>query len=312
MSASYVAPLQQSWARMQRLLFRPFRLDFWFTLGFAAFLSEGVNHFGGGGGGPGKRIGAHAVGVPFRDVVRGVAAFLLHPVWGALLICLVVFATVVLLLFMWISSRGKFIFLDDVLHERSAIVEPWKRFAREGNSLFVFWVAMSMLSVCAVVGISLPLIPALLTAAATGEGWPLVLGLIVSWWVAAMIPLLLVVGYTHIFLFQFVVPIMYRDHLGVLDAWGRFFSLFKKNVVSFLAFGLFFLLLLLASWVAIMVVGFSTCCIGFVLVAIPYISSVVLLPIDVLFRGLGPDFLGQFGPEWAIQGKAPAAPPPAP
>jgi hypothetical protein len=59
---------------------------------------------------------------------------------------------------------------------------------------------------------------------------------------------------------------------------------------------------------AIVVAGFSTCCIGFLLMAIPYVSSVVLLPVDVLFRGLGPDFLAQFGPQWAITG-APATPP---
>ena len=47
MNVSYTMPLQQSWARMVRMLFRPFRLESWLTVGFAAFLSEYLSHFGG-------------------------------------------------------------------------------------------------------------------------------------------------------------------------------------------------------------------------------------------------------------------------
>jgi hypothetical protein len=286
------------------MLFRPFRIDFWLVLGFAAFLSEGLTHSGGGGGrggGPG-RFGMHERGVAFREVLRHVASFLLHPVWGVVILCIVVLALTALLVFMWISSRGKFIFLDDVIHERSAIVEPWKQFKREGNALFVFWLVLSMASAAAVIGISLPLIPAVLHAAATGEGWPLVLGIALSWWVGVMVPLILVVAYTHLFLFEFVVPIMYRNRIGVLAGWSRFMALFRQHIGSFLAFGVLYLGLVLALAVTVMVVGLSTCCIGFVIMGLPYVGSVVLLPVHVLFRGLGPDFLAQFGPEWAAKG----------
>ena len=45
---------------------------------------------------------------------------------------------VVLLLFLWLSSRGKFIFLDDVVSGQARIVEPWNRFKRLGDSLFLW------------------------------------------------------------------------------------------------------------------------------------------------------------------------------
>jgi hypothetical protein len=289
------------------MLFKPFRFDFWLVLGFAAFLSEGLTHSGGGGGGGGGRFGVHERGAAFREVVRHVAGFLLHPVWGALIVCILVLVAIALLVFMWISSRGKFIFLDGVVHERAAIVEPWKRFAREGNSLFVFWLLLSIASGAAVVGLSLPLIPAVLNAAATGEGWPLVIAIALSWWAAAMVPLILLIAYTHLLLFQFVVPIMYRNRIGVLAAWGRFLALFQRNAGSFLAYGVFYLALLIGFAVVAGIVGFSTCCIGFLLMGLPYVGSVLLLPVHVLFRGLGPDFLAQFGAEWAAIQPSPQA-----
>ena len=40
MGVSYIEPLQRAWARAERMLFKPFRLEMWLVLGFAAFLSE--------------------------------------------------------------------------------------------------------------------------------------------------------------------------------------------------------------------------------------------------------------------------------
>ena len=42
------------------------------------------------------------------------------------------------LLIAWISSRGKFMFLDGVVRNRGAVREPWREFRSEGNSLFLF------------------------------------------------------------------------------------------------------------------------------------------------------------------------------
>ena len=53
-----------------------------------------------------------------------------------------------------------------------------------------------------------------------------------------------------------------------------------------------------AAFIGLAIIGFGTCCIGVVLMIIPYIGNVVLLPVTVTSRGLGPEFLAQFGPEW--------------
>ena len=65
--------------------------------------------------------------------------------------------------------------------------------------------------------------------------------------------------------------------------------------------GLAFLLVLAVGvGLAIFVAGFATCCVGFVLLSIPYLGSVILLPVSFTYRAFGPEFLAQFGPEYSI------------
>jgi hypothetical protein len=49
--ATYVEHLDRSWERAKRMLFRPFRLETWLVLGFAAFLSDLGRGGGNAGGG---------------------------------------------------------------------------------------------------------------------------------------------------------------------------------------------------------------------------------------------------------------------
>jgi len=66
--------------------------------------------------------------------------------------------------------------------------------------------------------------------------------------------------------------------------------------------------------VAMAVVRVSTCCVGFALFAVPYVKQIALLPALATIRGIGPEFLAQFGPEFDLYASAPApaSAPPAP
>lgn len=44
-----------------------------------------------------------------------------------------------------------------------------------------------------------------------------------------------------------------------------------------------------------------TCCVAGCLMAIPYLGTVLLLPVTVFFRGVGPEFLRQFGGEFDLR-----------
>ena len=297
MNVSFVDPLRSAWQRMVRVLFRPFSLSKWFVLGFAAFLSEGLSHGAGGRSSFRQRTGG---GVPdLSGALERLAEFFRHPVWGAVALVVLTLACIAFLLLLWVNSRGRFIFLDDVVHERAAIVAPWRRFARRGNELFVFTAVSLLLWGAALVATILPVLPGMLAAIAS-ERWRDLLLLAVGGWLVVFAPLLLLMSCFYLFLSSFVVPLMYRHDIGPVAASQRFLGLFARHPLHFVVFALLYLALSVAVFAAALTVGVGTCCVGFFLMATPYVGSVVLLPVEVFLRGLGPDFLAQFGPDYSV------------
>ena len=106
--------------------------------------------------------------------------------------------------------------------------------------------------------------------------------------------------YVVFFLDAFVVPLMFRHDLGVMDAWRRFGALFGAHTGSFVLCGLFVFVLCMVAFAAIAVTGFMTCCLGFLLLALPYVGTVLLLPIIVTYRAFTVAFLAQIEPELAL------------
>jgi hypothetical protein len=307
MNVSYVEPLRLSVARMIRMLFRPARAGFWFTLGFAAFLSEYLS-WGMGRG----RMGGHGRGDHVPDEISAgafarIVDFLLNPVVTAVVISIAICALVAYVLVTWISSRGRFIFLDNVARERAAIVEPWRRYRRIGNSLFVWRLFFNTIVLMIVGAIAFPFLAAIAALIHAHSFHPSDL-LILLPLPLMLLPVGLVAGYVHLYRTSFVEPIMYRDDVGVLAAWGRFIALFGRRPLPFLVYGVYALVLLAVAVAVIFAFGLGTLTIGWFLMALPYIGSVVLLPLEVVARALGPEFLAQFGPEYAAL-SAPAAPP---
>src|SRR5204863_7426761 len=82
------------------------------------------------------------------------------PIWFLpFIIALGVFLLIVMFVFMWIRARGRFIFTDCVVKNRAAIVAPWNEYRREGNSLFLFSLALALLAML-IVGVLALLIAA--------------------------------------------------------------------------------------------------------------------------------------------------------
>jgi hypothetical protein len=289
------------------MLFRPAHVGFWFTLGFAAFLSEYLSWGLGRGSDVGwkSRGDGGPDGIPV-DVIGKVIDFLLNPIVTTVVIAIIICAFAAYVLITWISSRGRFIFLDNVAHERAAIVEPWHRLKRLGNSLFVWRLAFNLVVLMIVGAIVTPFLAAI--AALIHAGSFRFADLFVLLPLPLMLlPVGLIAGYVELCRMSFIEPIMYRDDIGVLAAWKRFVALFVSRPWPFLVYGLYVLALMVVAFMVVFTFGFATLTIGFILLAIPYIGSVVLLPLEVTARALGPEFLAQFGPEYAAL-DAPKAP----
>lgn len=300
MNISYSEPLSRGWARMKKILFSPFDLNKWFMIGFTAFLA-GLADCNGGAGGNGNKISTHHTDI--EDIAEfPVTAwnwFLDHTWWASLIVFGIFVVIALAILFTWLSSRGKFMFLDNVVHNRALVSKPWKEYKKHGNSLFL-WRLVFGLICFAVFGLIVFVFFSFMMNLHIGNiplsaKIPAIIGMVLLF-----ITFLIIVGYIYLFLINFVVPIMYKENISATKAWGKYLALLSKNFGYFLVYGLFIFLLMILVVIIIGIAGFLTCCIGFIFLIIPYISSVILLPISVTYRSLSLEFLEQFGPEYKI------------
>ena len=316
MSIGYLAPLRRGWTRTRRLLFSPFDLGRWIVLGFAAFLASVTDLWESFGSGLDFNLD-DTDGETVRRIVEEGATYVFDKVHlliaGAGLYLAASIAVGLLLIYLvllWVGSRGKFILLDDLAHRRARITEPWKGFRAAGNSLFRFRLVFDVLNNLLILGFVLTALIVFVPSIVEERLLPVSVGsLAVALWVGLV---LLVIGaYIKVFLENFVIPIMYRDRVGVLEAWRRFGGLFREYTMEFLLFGVFVLVFWLAVGTAVLLFGFATCCVGYIILAIPYLESVLLLPVTLTYRGLGPEFLAQFGPGHRVFPEEAPPPPPA-
>lgn len=302
MNITYLQPLSRAWGRMKKALFQPFDLGKWLTLGFTAFLA-GLADWDDGGGGGGSSKGHGKAHVDWQDVLDFPHVawdwLLDHPGWFTLIIFGLLVLLIVVILLTWLSSRGKFMFLDNVVHDRSNVTKPWHDFRELGNSLFFWRLCFGFIcfSLCI-----LFLIFCYTTLYGLYESYSPRYTMIfaVVGMVFAFLIMMVIVGYITLFLNDFVVPIMYRSDIKTLEAWGRFLSLFSRYVLYFLFYGILVFFLHVLVVIGVLIVGLLTCCVGFIFLIIPYISSVITLPFSYTFRAFSLEFLEQFGPEYSV------------
>ncbi len=222
-----------------------------------------------------------------------------HPVIASLIVAGIVFLVVLFIVLTWLSSRGKFMFLYNVVNDKAEVVSPWKAYARQGNSLFIWRLIYGLVSLFIVMA---SLYYAYLffqnmyfnhvhfTEEISG-----ILGYI-FWFLI----LIIVFGYISLFLSDFVVPIMYKHRLSASQAWYKFMQILWPKLGYFILYGLFIFVLGILVVIAIIIFGFVTCCIGFLMLMIPYLGSVLLLPVSYTYRAYSIEFLSQFGEEFTL------------
>jgi hypothetical protein len=96
---------------------------------------------------------------------------------------------------------------------------------------------------------------------------------------------------------------MFKRQIGACDATIVFFTLFAGNLTAFIRYYLLYMLLSLCASIAVIVFIFSTCClccIGLIVLCLPYVWAVVMLPILTFFRFYSVEFLAQFGDDYDV------------
>jgi hypothetical protein len=192
----------------------------------------------------------------------------------------------------WLKARGNFIFTDCIVRNQAAIAGPWREYRKEGNSYFLFLL---------VVMFSILLLAGLILAIAFGLGWLkqnvgetasiASIGLIVFlfvFWVSIVI-FVSIASY-------FMLPVMYRRRCRAVEAFRDVSLLIIHHIGSFFLFCLFGIVLILAVLMIGVIVTCATCC----LAALPYIGTVILLPVFVCLHAFALVFLRQFGPDYDV------------
>jgi hypothetical protein len=95
---------------------------------------------------------------------------------------------------------------------------------------------------------------------------------------------------------------MYRRRIGCLAAWTAFGEVFRSHPGHCVFYGLLNLAISVMAAAVIVSAGLVTCCVGLMLLAVPYVGTVLTLPLPVFVRYLDLEWLGQFGPEFALPG----------
>ena len=163
--------------------------------------------------------------------------------------------------------------------------------------LISFAVVMLLIAMLVVIGV--------LLFAGGGDPNPLsIIGMVLLAF-CLIVPTAIVFALINKFTRDFVVPLMFLRQGTCMSAWREFWQLLTGNKGRFTLYILFQIVIALAVGIIIMAcVCITCCCLGCIL-AIPYIGTVLMLPILVFDRSYNLLYLRQYGPSFDVFGPEP-------
>lgn len=282
----------------KQVLFKPFNFKKWMVLTFIALMagamSNGCNfNFNSGGGGDryksqqqeqeAGRCGSAAVQAPQGSSACAPAAQKAPSpaVIGVIITVVAVIALIIIviaLVFMWLGSRFSFVFLEDVVKNDASIKTPFGANGDVGNSYFRFNLVLTAVFL-AIFGFLVYLfVVTLMKSGLVNVPNPppeqvlkfllmliptLILGFIV-FIITAIISLITV---------DLAVPIMYKERIRTLAAWGKAWALVRKNAGNFIVY----ILIKIGLGMGAGIVYILAFIIGFIIVLIPLALLVFVL-----------------------------------
>ncbi len=294
---SVIDPIGKAFDKTKQILFSPFDIGKWFALGFCvwlAFLGEGGGGNGGGGGDGGG-------GRPHAPSMHEVRNFIEANMYWLLPLGLTILVVglVIGLGLLFLRCRGKFMFLNGVARNTDLIVQPWKDYASQANSLFLFKLCVGLIYAACMIPLIIGWIVVIIPIIQAEQLLVAALGMIC---LLASVTILVGLAFTTISKLteHFVVPVMYIHHLRCMEAWKIFWGLLKNNLGRFVLYLLFYLVLMMGFAAFFVALAVVTCCCFCCITAIPYIGTVLLLPFYVFFRAYSALYLAQYGPQWDV------------
>lgn len=269
-----------AWRKMKEMLFRPFNWSTWLVLSLGFWLAQL------GEGGPSFSLpfkpgnGGEVTGVLTNSLQSAADAAGTTVAIFLLIVIAVVFAFSLLigLVLLWVRSRARFITLDMMIRgvEADSFGTRWNTFARQGNSFFLTQILLFVFLLF--LGFAFVALAGFAAAMTWGENCSASeVSLLVG--AGIVFGLFAIVAWIYLQLYQdYGAVLMYRSSCSGREAIRalnrKLFS--KPGVFIRYLLGLIMIVILIA-----LVVGlFScvTCCLGGLLIAIPFVGTIVLLP----------------------------------
>lgn len=301
---SVIDPISPAVERVKLMLFKPFDLGKWFTVGFCAWLA----YLGSGGNG-GFRwhqpCSSNRQNVNAAECIDSMKEYFLGNLYWIIPVAAIVMilGIAIGLLFVWLDSRGKFMFLHCVAANKSEVKVPWSKFKKHGNSLFLFRIVLGLLGLAVVavpiLGMFVLIIMMVAEAATVVVFVPItiILGLLV-------IVFAIVLSLARKFTFDFVVPIMFLQTASCIAGWREFLKILSVNKARLALYVLFQVVITIVIGTIVFIgfcVGCCLCCVSLLLL-IPYIGTVILLPIFIFKQSYTLYYLRQYGPRFDVFG----------
>jgi len=294
---SVIDPLSPAFERVKTILFRPFDLGRWFVIGFCAWLAYLGGGPGGAGGGPRWQSPPREAEQALHEAKEFMLANMYWIVPVAVIGVLVIVA--ISLLITWLSSRGRFMFLHCVAENKAEVKVPWTKFGKHANSLFLFRIVVGIIGflIAVIIGLIM-LFVALSMKAALGFNVFTITGAILC----AMLFIVLAIVFALIqkLTMDFVVPIMFLRTTSCVAGWREFLALLSANKARFALYILFQIVIAIAIGAIILAAIFATCCCAACILAIPYIGTVLMLPVLVFKRAYSLCYFRQYGPQFNV------------
>ncbi len=314
--------IQTAWERMIIILFQPFDIGKWGLIGlnaFLALLAEGGvslnNPFPSGNQGTTRTTYTYN---STPEALRALKQFttwasdIQNNPWVKIFLCFLAAYFVIWLVLTWVGCRAQFVLLDNIVRNRAALAEPWRRYARQGNVWYLFHLALSLLSVLAI-GATGALFVFLnwawINAArdpAGGEIATVIAGVLVFLLVT------LVVGIIQFLIRAIVQPIYFKQTMGLGAALLAAMSLLLTRPLSIFVYLLLSFALALVAGVVVCLTVAVAFCASFSLICcvscFPFVGSMLLslllcqliLPVIIFQRCFQLSVLEQFGPQYDV------------
>jgi len=302
-SISVVDAFGRAWDGMVARLFKPFNMGKWFALGFSAWLAglmegNGMSFPSSGDAGELQSVYPH-----FTELWEKYHEWIIVGTIAAVMLILALS-----ILFLWLSARGKFMFLRNTIDNTAKVSEPWHAYKVPASSYFWWQIGFGLIVIVlfAVIAGSAFL---LLWPAIQHDTWTTTTISLSAVLIFFFVMVMLTMFAVQLFMTDFIVPLMMKHHMPANEAWSFFMPVFRHHLPQFTLYVLFLVVMYFVTAIAIIAGCILTCCCLFILIIIPYINAVVTLPISVLFRLLSIEYLRSFGPDYDLFTEAIPEPP---